>query len=479
MSDLEVTVRYRSVPAQIGLYTTMLLSPAWGIFAPIATVLYVFQSSVYGLQIVGLNSWSTLIGIVLGWILLFLAGACATICFADNRIRLSKQSLLLPLCLAVFTGVRRQIAWSEIAKIDLLDTDKPGQETVVIYPREGSSVVLKISRIKPDQLEQMLVAFDVWGGEAERTPALIGLQEQLQGKTDGEAPSYTAMWEDELASRFATTSFTPLEPDAILQGGRLKVIRQLSFGGLSAIYLCQIGNKELAVLKESVIPSGTKDEVRAKSLELFEREAKLLMKVRHQNIVQVLDHFVEGGRNYLLLEYVNGQDLRQFVRQNGARNEYTTLEWARQIAAILDYLHNQTPPVIHRDISPDNIVLREDESLTLIDFGAASEFVGNVTGTLVGKQSFIAPEQFRGKTVVQSDLYALGCTLFFFLTGQEPEALSTSHPKQLRPDLSTEIDDLVANLTAMEVEDRLQSAYEVQVRVEQLLQGLAALTPIS
>src|SRR5262249_22800632 len=163
-----------------------------------------------------------------------------------------------------------------------------------------------------------------------------------------------------------------------------------------------------------------------KAHELFNREAQLLSKLNHPQIVKVLDHFVENGRSYQLLEYLNGQDLRQHVRQNGVRREDEVLAWGIQMAEILKYLHEQDPPIVHRDVTPDNFVLRQDGSIVLIDFGAANEFVGNATGTLVGKQAFISPEQFRGKSVTASDIYALGGTLHFLLTGEDPEALSTS-----------------------------------------------------
>lgn len=481
MSELEVTVKYDSLPAKIGLYSVLLLFPAWGVLAPIAFGIYVYVGIAFGYTALGLHSWITWLGIILGWILLFAMGAAATIFFADNRVRISKDSVWLPLFLSPLSNKRRHFGWSDLAKIDLVKGDSTQIPRLVFYLKKGGTRALKIAGIPKDQLEQMLVAIDVWSGATEKGPELIELQGQLQGKTDSNGPSYTAMWEDELASRFAATSFTPLAPDTILQQGRIKVVRQLSFGGLSAIYLCQIDNKELAVLKEAVIPAGTKDSIKEKSLELFQREASFLMKLNHPAIVRVLDHFVENNRNYLLLEYINGQDLRQFVKQNGGRNEWTTLNWGRQIAEILNYMHNQSPPMIHRDISPDNIVLREDESLTLIDFGAANEFVGTVTGTLVGKQSFIAPEQFRGRSVVQSDLYALGCTLFFLLIAEEPEALSTSHPKTLKDTLSDEIDKLVADLTELEVDDRIHSAAQVLARIDEILaarrDGQAALTP--
>jgi serine/threonine-protein kinase len=145
------------------------------------------------------------------------------------------------------------------------------------------------------------------------------------------------------------------------------------------------------------------------------------------------------------------------------------LHWTLEIADILAYLHAQDPPIIHRDITPDNLVLDTGGAIIMIDFGTANEFLGKATGTLVGKQSFIAPEQFRGKACVQSDLYSLGCTLHFLLTGQEPVPLSVSHPRTVNAAVSEEVDSLVASLTAMEVESRAQSAQELKDRIGALL----------
>jgi serine/threonine-protein kinase len=143
------------------------------------------------------------------------------------------------------------------------------------------------------------------------------------------------------------------------------------------------------------------------------------------------------------------------------------------MATILKYLHEQDPPLVHRDFTPDNLVLCEDGSIVVIDFGAANEFIGNATGTFVGKHAFIAPEQFRGKACVQSDIYAFGCTLHYLLTGKEPEALSTSDPAQENSRISSELNQLVVACTQLETRDRYQSAAQLLP----VLRGLSAAIP--
>lgn len=312
-------------------------------------------------------------------------------------------------------------------------------------------------------LEQFLLAIEIWGSNCQRSPELIQFQDQYQNENRGvEALSYTQMWEEELSRRFSSTSFVPLEPDHILKGGALKILRQLAFGGLSAIYLAQEDKSGVVVVKEAVIPANADEQSRAKALEMFEREARFLVKLDHPQIARVYDHFQEDGRNYLVLDYIRGQDLRQLVKQNGAQPEEKVIGWGVQIADILHYLHQQSPPMVHRDLTPDNLVLDNDDKVVLIDFGAANEFVGTATGTLVGKQAYISPEQLRGKASVKSDIYALGGTLHFLLTGADPEALSASHPKQQVEHISSALDDLVAQCTQMEEKDRPPNAKQIK-----------------
>lgn len=225
----------------------------------------------------------------------------------------------------------------------------------------------------------------------------------------------------------------------------------------------------MVVIKEAVVPANADEHTHKKAAELFEREARFLIKLDHPHIAKVFDHFTENNRSYMVLEYIRGLDLRQLVKQNGPQPEPLVLRWAKQIAEILTYLHSQDPPIIHRDLTPDNLVRREDDTITLIDFGAANEFVGNATGTMVGKQAYIAPEQLRGKANLSSDIYALGGTMYFLLTGKDPEALMSSHPKSVAPEISDELDKIIASCTELEAADRPQSAESLAQTIGEIL----------
>lgn len=474
MAELEVTVRYKSKPAKLALSLVVLLMPVWGILVPglIVWILLRFAASPALYLNYLLHNLFQFIGIILGLFLITALGVKAVLNLSDNRIVLSKIGMELPFFLGNTFGLRRTFSWSTIRNAQLVESGS--KRELVLHTTDGFPIYLDLACISSSELEQLLLALDVWAINCEKNPLLETLQQELSTSCIGQdSTGYTQMWEEELSRRFSSTAYVPLEPGCTLQDGRLKVLNQLSFGGLTAVYLCQKNDRELVVLKEAVIPQETEEETERKALELFEREAQILMALEHRAITRVLDYFVESGRHYLLIQYHNGQDLHQYVKQNGPQPPETVFRWALEILDILNFLHGQDPPIIHRDVTPDNIVLNDQGSLVMIDFGAANEFLGNATGTLVGKQSFIAPEQFRGKATTQSDLYSLGSTLHFLLTGNEPVPLSASHPKTSNPGLSEEIDHIVAGMTEMDLDKRIKSAEEARKAIYSIFNNMS------
>ncbi len=463
MAELELAVKYKPLPAKIGFGIMTVLMPIWAIIVPFIFGLFLTMV---------ITSWGqlTVAAVPVAGVLLLLGSIpiiailMAAVC-EDDRVVVSKEGLSFPLFMMPKLRFRRERQWNDLVAAQVqLDTSKPDAKNLAVcgflslFFRSGGHITLDVSKVAKSELEQFLLAVEVWGQNCKRSPELIEFQNGLQNQSRGIDFSYTQMWEEELSRRFSATSFVPLEPDRKLQEGRIKIVRQLAFGGLSAIYLAQENEKEMVVIKEAVVPANADEQTHKKAAELFEREARLLIKLDHPNIAKVFDHFAEDNRSYMVLEYIRGQDLRQLVKQNGAQSEESVLHWAKQVASILTYLHSQDPPIIHRDLTPDNLVRKEDDTITLIDFGAANEFVGNATGTMVGKQAYIAPEQLRGKANLGSDIYALGGTMYFLLTGKDPEALMSSHPKHIVPEISDELDALVAACTEMESTDRPQSA---------------------
>jgi tRNA A-37 threonylcarbamoyl transferase component Bud32 len=386
---------------------------------------------------------------------------------SDETVFITRDGLSLPFVVCPSYAVRTQRKWTELAGVSFQPRGRSGVLTLSF--KTGLPARFNLQRLSSKAIENLIMALDVWAGGSETFPALLEASTHIHLGGKQLELSYTEMWEDELARRFGATNFIPLEPGHSLCEGKFTVDRQLAFGGYSAIYLLKDKHKKLFVLKEAVVPPDSHETLRMKAMEMLDREAHFLSQLRHPDLALILDYFVEDCRHYLLMEYIPGQDLRRLVKEWGPQDEDKVLAWAVMLTDILNYLHTQSPPVIHRDLSPDNIILREDGRLAVIDFGAANQFVGTATGTMIGKQAYIAPEQLRGKSETRSDIYALGCTLFFLLTGDDPEPLCVSQPVELKPNVSVRLNQIVAHCTAMEPIDRPESAAALKTELEQML----------
>lgn len=475
MADLELRIPCRTALNSTLLVVMWALWPVWALLAPLCIVATVIAVAISPI----IFSPALTTALILGSTAVLAAGVLLTALCEDDCLYVCREGMAFPIFLLPFLRFRRNLNWSDLSGADIsLPVASEGSERLKLLFKSGAMLSLPLSCFSKTDLEQLLLAIELWGSACARSPDLIEFQRELQNESKGiEKVSYTQLWEDELSRRYSNTSFVPLEPGTTLYSGQLKVLRQLAFGGLSAIYLARFKDKDFVVLKEAVVPASADFASRRKAEEHFVREASLLMALSHPNIATVRDHFVDGGRNYLLLDYINGQDLRQYVRQNGPQEERRVLQWALEITDILEYLHTRTPPVVHRDLTPDNLMLCRDGRLTLIDFGAANQLIGSATGTLVGKQAYMAPEQLRGKSSQQSDFYALGATLHFLLSGFDPVPLAVSHPKELMPAISTEMDLLIARLTSFAACDRQGSAKSVREEIEKIYAACGPCVP--
>jgi eukaryotic-like serine/threonine-protein kinase len=208
---------------------------------------------------------------------------------------------------------------------------------------------------------------------------------------------------------------------------RYSILHILGQGGIGITYAAEDLQTGEKVALKAVSLRRTND---LKVLELFEREARILAQIKHPAIPRYIDYFEVGKRRdrffYLAQQLAEGNSLAQLIA-NGWRPPATEVRWtANQILDILVYLQQLAPPVIHRDIKPHNIIRRDDGQIFLVDFGAVQDvYHQTITGgsTVVGTYGYMAPEQFRGKAILATDLYGLGATIIYLLTCKTPADL--------------------------------------------------------
>jgi serine/threonine-protein kinase len=189
-----------------------------------------------------------------------------------------------------------------------------------------------------------------------------------------------------------------------------------------------------------------------------------------------LTFFVEEDKKYLVMETIHGQDLEKLVYERGPVSPPQAIAWMIQTCEILDYLHCLAPPLIHRDIKPANLLVRRtDNRIVVLDFGAVKE-IGTPLGTRIGAEGYSAPEQDRGQPLTQSDLYAIGTSLIFLLTGQSPMSFYQNRGKGYRfhvdsvPTITPELRQVIEKVTAPRPGDRYQSSPELIAALAECLQ---------
>lgn len=350
------------------------------------------------------------------------------------------------------------LRWTDITSVFLFrpeHTMMPGKWLVGFGTTEARPVNIRhpVAAALGPELLALLKTHCKW---ASIDPDLIELWEPAL------ADSRTELWLKSLSKAPKESELVPLFPGDTLKNGRYTILSLIGVGGQGTAYLAKDKESEAeVVVKENLFPVFVDADVRAQAEGRYKQEVELLGQLSNEQIVSMLDSFMEAHRGYLVFNYINGDSLRKLVKKRAALPETEVVQLAQQMAEMLKYLHGLSPPVIHRDFTPDNLLLDQSGKLILIDFNVARQMVSTKTATVVGKHAYIPPEQFRGEADTRSDIYAFGATLFFLLIGEDPEPIAQSFPAQLNPELSEKIDQLVSKATAQNLADRFQSASEL------------------
>jgi serine/threonine-protein kinase len=295
---------------------------------------------------------------------------------------------------------------------------------------------------------------------------------------------------------------------------RYEILGLIGQGGMGAVYKAadlRLPGR-LCAVKEIWLPSDMGTEALAQAREQFLREASTLARLDHPNLPKVSDYFtlapagstplttdgsapLTTSRDYLVMDYVPGQDLHQVVqearREGQFLDERAVLDWMAQLCAALSYLHDQDPPVIHRDVKPANVKLTPDGRIKLVDFGLVKPLDPQDPKTLtglrgIGSLPYTPIEQYAGElghTGIRSDLYGLGATTYHLLTGRppasaqdrflEPDALV--EPRQINPAISPAVERAMLAALALHPKERPESV----AAWSKMLLGDAPTIPVS
>jgi len=291
-----------------------------------------------------------------------------------------------------------------------------------------------------------------------------------------------------------------LAPGTVLRG-RYKIIAPVGQGGMGAVYRAEDLRLEgrICAIKEVCPDPDATPEALAQSQEQFRREASTLARLDHPNLPKVSDTFTEGQREYLVMDFVGGRDLRHLMEEKRRRGEFLdeqqVLRWADQLCDALEYLHSQSPPVLHRDIKPANIKLTPGGLIKLVDFGLVKLLAADESRTITvlqgrGTVAYTPLEQYggdTGHTDARSDIYSLGATLYHLLTNQpppdakqrflNPDALVP--PRAINPYISPATERAILTAIAMHPDQRPPSvaAFRDMLHAASLPPSLLPLVP--
>ena len=213
-------------------------------------------------------------------------------------------------------------------------------------------------------------------------------------------------------------------PANFMLQNRFLILQKIGQGGMAAVYKVTDtwqGGAVWAVkeMSDAAIPN---QQDRTYAVQSFQQEGSLLQSLNHPNLMKVSDIFCEGGKFYLLMEFIPGSTLDAMLSARGRFSEPEVIPWALQLCDVLDYLHTHTPPIIFRDLKPGNIMITPTGQVKLIDFGIVRFFKPGKTKDTqaLGTPGYCAPEATSGQTDARSDIYSLCVTLHQMLTGYDP-----------------------------------------------------------
>jgi outer membrane protein assembly factor BamB/tRNA A-37 threonylcarbamoyl transferase component Bud32 len=283
--------------------------------------------------------------------------------------------------------------------------------------------------------------------------------------------------ENPRATHSLSDSNTQRKPSEHLQPGVVLVNRYsiqsvVGIGGMGAVYCARdlhFPNVFKKVAVKEMINLARDPVIHDTIVRNFEREANILATLNHPSIPRIYDYFSQDDRSYLIIEFVEGQDLEAIL--NDAQDflpEIQVINWAIELCDVLSYLHNNKPePIIFRDIKPSNIMVNQHGHILLVDFGIARTFHTGQKGTMIGTEGYSPPEQYKGEATERADIYAMGATLHHLLTRRDPRleppfSFDERKIRSINPNISPELESVIYKALCYEPDKRYSSSEEMK-----------------
>ena len=244
--------------------------------------------------------------------------------------------------------------------------------------------------------------------------------------------------------------------------GKYKVLYEVGHGGTSHVYLAlnEAANKEWAIKEICKERDGVRQHP--------ETETSIMKKLKHPHLPRIIDVIETEDTYLILMDYIQGKTLKKVVRDEGAQKQEDVVDWALQLCDVLEYLHSLKPQIIYRDMKPENVMIKPDGTVYLIDFGIAREYKEDATSDTraLGTVGYAAPEQYggEGQTDERTDIYAMGATMYELVTGKDPaKAPYEMRPiRKWNPALSSGLESIIIKCTRNDPDERYQNAAELR-----------------
>lgn len=263
-----------------------------------------------------------------------------------------------------------------------------------------------------------------------------------------------------------------LAKDTLLEG-KYRILSEIGHGGMSVVYLA-INDKANKTWAIKEVRTDGQNDVNVVHQNLI-AEIETLRNVKHSKLPSIVDIIDDPDSNsfFIVMDYIEGRSMDKILEEKGALPELMVREWAKQLCDVLGYLHSLEPQIIHRDMKPANIMLRPDDTVSIIDFGTAKKLEHKEEkADNLGTGGYAAPEQYEenGEITPRTDIYALGMTLYALLTNINPQRTKVTDTsiRKVNPDFSAGLDRIIQKCTEKLPENRYQSCAELMYDLENI-----------